>query len=144
MFNSEEPRKTCPSCKRILARSEFYINPKGHASYCKECKQAKRKAWFDTPAGKAMRARRDHTEEHLKARYGMTVSEYNQLLERANGVCEICCKPTNKKLYVDHCHGSNKIRGLLCRSCNLVLGFANDNPDVLVKAVEYLSKTGEQ
>lgn len=136
--------KKCPVCKQVLPREMFYINPKGHASYCKECKKTKRKAWFESPAGKAMRARRNHTAEHLKTRYRITEEQYKALVDAADGSCEICGADNVRRLYVDHCHDSEVIRGVLCRSCNLVLGFANDNPDVLLKAVEYLAKTGEQ
>ena len=40
--------------------------------------------------------------------------------------------------HIDHCHDTKKVRGIVCRSCNLLLGNANDNPIVLSNAVRYL------
>src|SRR6516225_658181 len=63
---------------------------------------------------------------HLKHRYGITQSDYDALFERQGGVCAICKTPPGVKLprhwsrtlCVDHCYGTNKIRGLLCNTCN--------------------------
>lgn len=63
-------------------------------------------------------------------------------------VCAICSLPESKNhsrsgkilpLSVDHCHQTNKVRGLLCSQCNLMLGLANDNIEKLLSAVSYLS-----
>lgn len=47
----------------------------------------------------------------------------------------------SKQIHVDHCHVSNKVRGVLCHHCNSMLGYARDNQDVLQEAVRYLNKT---
>jgi hypothetical protein len=87
----------------------------------------------------------------LVARYGINTDKYVDLLESQEGVCAICGKPEIKvdsrtknvrKLSVDHCHNSGKIRGLLCTACNTSLGGFNDSPDLLQKAIEYLRKNG--
>lgn len=66
------------------------------------------------------------------------------MLEGQNHVCAICSRPETrgktKYLSVDHCHTTGKVRGLLCAKCNTVLGYMNDNPDYLTKAMEYLKK----
>jgi len=43
-----------------------------------------------------------------------------------------------RRLCVDHNHKTNKIRGLLCKDCNLILGFAKDSVGTLLTAVTYL------
>ena len=43
-----------------------------------------------------------------------------------------------KKLSIDHCHNTKKIRGLLCHYCNMALGLFKDNTDIMQKAIEYL------
>lgn len=50
--------------------------------------------------------------------------------------CEICGE--EKKLFFDHCHTKNSHRGWLCKSCNLMLGFARDNKQILQAAIDYL------
>ena len=72
----------------------------------------------------------------LKHKYDITLEEYREI-EREQGFrCGICRR--RRKLDVDHCHKSGKFRGLLCRSCNLLLGMAQDNVDRLLAAVAYV------
>ena len=40
--------------------------------------------------------------------------------------------------YVDHCHTTKIVRGLLCQNCNSAIGYARDNPDILIKASKYV------
>lgn len=75
--------------------------------------------------------------------YGITVDEYDRLVEADGGRCAICKKePTNesrqKRLHLDHCHKSGKIRGMLCSACNLGIGKLNDDPELLEAAAAYI------
>lgn len=78
----------------------------------------------------------------------MTISQYNNLLEKQNGVCEICLKPeiskhpngTIKNLRVDHNHKTGQIRGLLCGTCNTGLGMLKDDVELIRKVEKYLLK----
>ena len=79
----------------------------------------------------------------LKWNYGITKSQYDEMLVFQNGKCAICetdsCS-TGRKLAVDHDHKAGKIRGLLCQSCNTSLGKMKDSPYLLRKAADYLEK----
>jgi len=79
----------------------------------------------------------------LMRKYGITEQEYLGMLERQGGVCAICKNGQScgdrQNLYVDHCHQTNRVRGLLCMKCNTVLGMLGDDTSVLVKAVRYLN-----
>lgn len=60
----------------------------------------------------------------LKKKYGMTEADYDALLNQQNGQCGICRKtPDKRRLAVDHCHATNRVRGLLCDWCNRNLGW---------------------
>lgn len=77
----------------------------------------------------------------LKAMYGLTVEAWDALLARQNGVCAICHKTdSTSRLSVDHDHATGKIRGLLCRGCNVALGKFSDSTAVLQRAINYLTK----
>lgn len=78
---------------------------------------------------------------NLKTRYGITLSDYNMLLCRQKSKCGICKK--EKKLYVDHCHTTKKVRALLCRSCNLLLGYSYDDKKILLNAFKFIEKHGK-
>jgi nitrate/TMAO reductase-like tetraheme cytochrome c subunit len=78
----------------------------------------------------------------LKKLYGITQSEYELLFESQNGECAICHVHQNDlkvRLAVDHCHETNRIRGLLCRSCNTAIGHLRDDVNILQSAIKYLS-----
>ena len=82
-------------------------------------------------------------KHNLKYRYGITEEDYNKMAKKQKYCCPICDSKPIKPLYVDHCHDTNKIRGLLCHRCNVALGHMNDDPKQLLKAVEYITKYQE-
>ena len=83
----------------------------------------------------------------IKKKFGLTWEEYQLLLEKQQNVCAICKQPETKldyrtnrliNLSVDHCHETDRIRGLLCMDCNRALGMFQDNVDILSAAIQYL------
>lgn len=76
-------------------------------------------------------------------RYGITSEQYAEMLAAQGGRCAICRTESpggrKKMMSVDHCHSSNKVRGLLCTNCNAGLGHFRDDPDLLRAAVAYLA-----
>jgi len=107
-----------------------------YATVCKECRSRKEKEFRKTPEGK--RASRISS---LK-RHGMSIEDFDAMLKKQNGGCGICGNTENKVrgngLFVDHCHISGKIRGLLCHHCNAALGHFDDNVVNLRSAIAYL------
>jgi peptide methionine sulfoxide reductase MsrB len=68
------------------------------------------------------------------------------MVEEQGGLCAICQKPYDwetSALYIDHCHTTGKVRGLLCRNCNKGLGHFFDDVANLARAIEYLKKATE-
>lgn len=78
-------------------------------------------------------------KNHLKRMYGLTPEEYNTMLEQQGGNCAICYDTLTDKCGVDHCHISGVVRGILCFSCNKMLGMARDSVDTLSNAIAYLT-----
>ena len=79
--------------------------------------------------------------------YGIDLAKYQEMLLSQNGVCAICFRPETsvvngkiKPLAVDHCHNSEKIRGLLCARCNQAVGLLGEDVNVLSNAIDYLRK----
>lgn len=78
-------------------------------------------------------------DKEYRKRFGITLEEYDVLLNIQNGVCAICGNKCNRgRLAVDHCHKTGRIRGLLCRKCNAILGLMNDDLNWLNNAHKYL------
>lgn len=74
----------------------------------------------------------------LKVRFGITLDDYNVMLNSQNGVCAICGGIGAKSLHVDHCHTSGKIRGLLCFRCNNAIGQFDESEVIMFAAISYL------
>ena len=84
---------------------------------------------------------------NLRKNFGLSMDEYEQMLAMQNNLCAICEKPETfihhqtketARLAVDHCHKTNKVRKLLCKSCNTALGLFKDDIGVMENAVQYL------
>ena len=81
------------------------------------------------------------TDEILMKRYGITQADKDRMEAEQGGKCYICGFPPNKRgLFVDHCHKTKRVRGLLCSDCNSGLGFFRDSMVNLMRAVRYLLK----
>jgi Recombination endonuclease VII len=68
---------------------------------------------------------------------GLSSRQHEADIQEANGHCNVCGSIA-KTLNRDHCHASGKARGLLCLSCNLILGHAKDDIELLVELIAYL------
>ena len=84
-------------------------------------------------------------EYDLKKNYNITLKEKNIMLKKQNNKCKICYFKFDENEFksiacIDHCHTANKIRGLLCRTCNMGLGLFKDNTENLTNAITYLKE----
>ena len=141
--------KTCTKCHKTKPLEEFSRGPNckdGYQTHCKACKSAYSRRWR---VGRREKTRvynsqwwAEHGADRQRQRlYGITLAEYDAMLEAQGGVCAICgMTPEENKarLSVDHDHETREIRGLLCSGCNWGLGMFRDNPNHLYSAVEYL------
>lgn len=120
--------KKCSKCLKEKPFDVFhrnYKNKDGLHYHCKACRK----------------------EESLK-KYGLTLSEYDDILESQGGLCAICKTDDPRghskagRFHVDHNHTSGAVRGLLCHDCNTGLGFFKDSTALLEKAKDYLNNRG--
>lgn len=103
----------------------------------KEETQARAKKWA---IDNADRYRSYLRNWNLQKKYGISLEEYEALLESQDGVCAICRKEDTSRYHVDHDHETGEVRGLLCGDCNKGLGMFKDNPDALQSAIDYLKR----
>ena len=153
---------TCADCG-----STFDVETKSGVlpQRCGPCRAARKRK---TDAEKALRwrtvnperqreaSRRHHEKRKLRPewrayknqaemvrKYGLTMADFDALLEAQGGVCAICKGDRNgpgARFHVDHCHNSNKIRGLLCGRCNTAIGLLQDDPTIAEAAAAYLRR----
>ena len=125
---------TCRSCNKIKTLKHFYIRPDNNKSVtaCKICLKNYAKL------------RRKQFPNYYRSRnldkYGMTVAKYEAMFQSQKGLCAMCRRKSERTLCVDHDHLTNRVRGLLCTSCNALLGFAQEDQEIIVAAYSYLSK----
>jgi hypothetical protein len=82
---------------------------------------------------------RDVREANLQRLYGITSSDFEKMVSAQAGKCAICLKEQQEEvLYVDHCHETGRVRGLLCRLCNFALSNLKDDPAAAARAARYL------
>jgi hypothetical protein len=83
-------------------------------------------------------------ERQLKHKYSKNQAWYEETLKAQGGVCQICKRPpeenSRKNFPVDHDHVTGRVRGILCQSCNHMLGNAKDNITILQNGIAYLTQ----
>ena len=126
----KERLSVCKRCNEEFTRKSYNQKYCGSAFRKEGCSYRVAMEWGQK-SGKKFSNR-------LKSRYGITLDDYELLLEEQNNRCAICRR--DKKLNVDHCHNSLAVRGLLCYSCNSGLGLFADNIVLMKQAIEYLER----
>ena len=133
--------KLCPVCSVEKSLEMFW---KGQY-LCIPCQKEKQKnSWVSRTPKKRL-------EQHLKYKYGVTHDEFLVQWNEQKGCCAICTSElpdlmtydNRRRGYaIDHNHETGEFRGILCLTCNSLLGMAKDSEQVLVRAIAYLRKKG--
>ena len=113
--------KRCVKCDLLKYASDFYAwggHTDGYRNWCKDCTY-------------------DHRKYHLKTKYALSIEDYQAMSDSQGGMCAICNR-IPARLYVDHDHMTNRIRGLLCQQCNAALGLFGESVQTLKIAITYL------
>lgn len=74
----------------------------------------------------------------LRNRYGLTPEVFFRMIENQMSKCAIC--NNERKLVIDHCHKTGKVRGMLCHKCNWAIGLLSDEIKILENAINYLKR----
>lgn len=149
--------KPCLKCGCAKTPTNTSIDKRrndGLCIYCKHCLKKQR----NTP--EAIKSRKEKQKEYytknkntilintreynLKKKFNILEEDYLSILKLQNYSCEICGKNEKefvRRLAVDHCHSTGKIRGLLCHNCNTGLGKLGDSIESLTKALNYLKES---
>ena len=145
--------KFCPRCQTTKDDFTFGKDKKGRLGlsfWCRPCTNDYARERYPLvkerirKSSKATYRRRINTyrNDRLTKNYGLSLEDYNKRLVTQDGVCAICKLPdsTGHSLAVDHSHTTGKIRGLLCKVCNLAIGNFRDNPIIMREAAKYLEE----
>lgn len=146
----------CSKCKLSKSTSKFSknkANKTGLDSICLKCACQRAKRWQLKHRDKVLpkkrawyHANREREENNrLKRLYGITVCDLANMVQRQRNRCAICNQelPVGMDRHVDHDHSNGKVRGVLCKKCNHLLGDARDSIFILQRAINYLRRNGE-
>jgi hypothetical protein len=113
--------KTCKKCGVEKPVDNFYKNG---TWLCKSCyiKQS--------------------VNNRYKREYSTSRNKLKKILKEQKNLCCICQINIKNVYHIDHNHKSKKVRGLLCKKCNIGLGMFRDNPAVIFNAYNYLNTRG--
>lgn len=84
----------------------------------------------------------DHNwESKILCTYGITKEEFYALWSKHGNCCSVCKSPDNgsRRMCVDHCHETGKVRGILCDKCNTGIGLLGDTESGVYRALTYLN-----
>lgn len=130
---------TCSICGNTKPIEEFQKDRKRSLGYRRRCK---------TCCNKITAEYRSKSEDHYKSSWIKTVyglENWFELIRLQNYKCAICgCDlDMSKNTHIDHDHNTGKVRGILCHSCNIGIGFFKDDIERIEKALVYLRKNLE-
>ena len=127
--------KSCSGCKETKSYKEFFRHrgtKDGYQSHCGDCHRAMSRQWRVKNPGYHARYKRQE-------RYGLSEDDYQSLFKKQKGSCAVCLKPFgDRRIVVEHCHKTNKVRGLAHYGCNTALGAFSDDPKIVLRAYQYL------
>jgi hypothetical protein len=127
--------KKCCTCKTTKSVTEFGKDNSAKDKLCPRCKICEctrsKKVYHKLSPEKKL-------AKKLKV-YNLTREGYATLCNAQNGLCALCSRPFGEGTpYIDHCHKTGKVRGLLHISCNSIIGHAKDEIALLEMSINYL------
>jgi len=139
----------CKPCRAIISRDYVRRNPEkvrlSHAKTRKKNPDVYRRKALKWVAGNREKARainRRCARKRLLRSLSMTLDDLQLAFERQGGKCTICEIKIDlnggKHIHIDHCHETNRFRGILCIGCNTSLGKFGESPERLERAAAYL------
>lgn len=132
--------KVCSRCRVDKPATEYgrrSSNPEWLRAMCRKCEREYSRAWS---AANPDKVKAGNARGALRRR-GTDQEEFDRMFAEQGGVCAICGRAgtSRKRLAVDHCHRTKRVRGLLCDPCNTALGLFGDDIERLHGAIRYLS-----
>jgi len=145
--------KVCSRCETTKPLCDFRPDKRFHlevTSLCKPCLTEYSNEYSKRPKARRTRAaylarpevQRVMRKRFVRYRYGENglAVETRRLAGSPCDACGMAFPP--ERMAIDHCHDTQRVRGLLFKLCNTAIGHANNDPQLLRKLADYLeSKT---
>lgn len=139
---SEDIVCTHPSCNQVVSAGDpvYHARLREGDYYCSPlCRGRDTRRKIQLARRQTPQQLEYERKTKLRSKYGLSVEEWEVMYADQNGLCAICRLPlVETKIHVDHNHTTGEVRGLLCRLCNPGIGYFQDDPELLMRAAEYL------
>lgn len=144
-LHTSTTHRRCSKCQEIKEISQF--SPRAprtphetnRINYeCRQCNAKRTLVYYHSNTAYRERNALLRKMTRVRTAYGITYAEYLQKKRTQEHRCAICDRAV--MLHLDHCHKTGKIRGFLCIHCNRMIGWANDDPEYLLRIAHYLEK----
>ena len=140
-------KRQCRDCRQVKPLSDFgplKKGPLGKRYTCRACdaiKAKRERARYKLDPEQHERFREGQNRSRIKAAYGAPGLAAYERIKNGDG-CDVCGTRTTTRrgMAIDHCHVNGHVRGILCKDCNLVLGWMNDDPKRLRALADYLDR----
>lgn len=112
-----------------------------------------RKKWYERNRSKVKAYQHEYREKNrekvnardekarLMRRYGLGRDQLHLFLKKRNEKCPVCLRKSKKVLAFDHCHRTGVLRGLICGKCNSAIAFLDEDPVIMRRLADYVSKS---
>jgi hypothetical protein len=132
--------------EEIITRKREYrkLHPEVGKRYYEEHKESINRATKKYREKNREKLRTKYKIQNKMKRYGLTIEQYDLILNKQGGNCAIChtSEWVGRGSHIDHDHSFGKnsegVRGILCSRCNTGLGQFRDSPELLRSAARYL------
>lgn len=139
--------KQCKKCGVEKEISEFYKESRNKNRTWSACKSCERVRFKIYKVDNAPQLKIEAKRSTLKAKYGLTLDEYEAKLAKQKGECGICSVKLTRDISStgaahDHDHETRYNRAFLCHRCNKKLGFVENflrNQSEFLSMVKYLN-----
>ena len=152
--------KACPKCAGLKPVEAFPLERKGlpqRRATCRACVKDKNRIYYEANKERVLAKNAEYIRSadpleletmrrrwKMQSKYGLTLDDYDSMFDAQGGVCAVCKQPEHKRrLAVDHCHATGKVRGLLCFSCNSTLGKLEARMDQFIAYLSSASAPGQ-
>lgn len=150
--------KSCSKCAEAKSYVDFYKYKGRLTSQCKKCTDVRLKAYHakNPNARTQFKTREYQMDANYKRSYGISLSDAKDMLDMQNGLCANGTCGQNITLgkkttrastigvaFVDHCHTTGKVRGLLCMTCNTCLGHL-ERKNRVTGLEDYMRRNGQE
>ncbi|MCX4458503.1 endonuclease domain-containing protein [Streptomyces sp. NBC_01728] len=139
--------RTCKRCKETQPETNFEEargkrGQRYRSRTCNACRNERRREVRKSSRRRIAETTDERLTRKLWEEYRITREQYEGMIRAQDNRCAICrsAPPEGKRLHIDHCHTTGIVRGLLCNTCNVAVGFFEKYGTA---AAQYLAAYGD-